>query len=45
MSCDVCAVVELNFFQEPSEKIHKENHSNDLIAPEAQNAVALISLR
>ena len=33
MSCDVCAVVELNFFQEPSEKIHKENHSQLFDSP------------
>ena len=33
MSCDVCAVVELKLFQEPSEKIHKENHSQWFDSP------------
>ena len=45
MSCDVCAVVELNFSRNPVRKFIKKTIPNYLIAPEAQNAVALISLR
>ena len=38
-------LLNLNFSKNPVRKFIKKTILNDLIAPEAQNAVALISLR